>query len=246
MSARDDALAGRRFGDAAAEYEAGRPEYPTEAVGWLIRDATQVADIGAGTGKLTAALVRAGTDVVAVEPDAGMLTALEREVPQARAVLGTAEALPLPDASVDAVVFGQAWHWVDVDVASAEAGRVLRPGGALGLIWNVRDSSVDWVRALGGIMKGSAAEAMILDDAVRVAAPFEVLERREWQWRRPMTVDQIVAMAASRSYVIALEPDERTEVLRGVRTLLATHPDTAGRDTLDLPYTTAAFRATPG
>ena len=153
--------------------------------------------------------------------------------------------MPLPDASVDAVVFGQAWHWVDVDVAWAEAGRVLRPGGALGLIWNVRDSSVDWVRALGGIMKGSAAEAMILDDAVRVAVPFDALERREWQWRRPMTVDQIAAMAASRSYVIALGPDERTEVLRRVRTLLATHPATAGRDTLDLPYTTAAFRATP-
>lgn len=243
MSARDDALAGRRFGDAAADYVTGRPEYPAEAVAWLVRDADEVADVGAGTGKLTAALVRAGTDVVAVEPDAGMLAALEREVPQARAVIGAAEALPLPDASVDAVVFGQAWHWVDVAAASAEAGRVLRPGGTLGLIWNVRDSSVDWVRALGEIMKGSAAEAMIHDEAVRVAAPFGPLERREWQWQRPMTADQIVAMAASRSYVIALEPDERTEVLRAVRALLATHPDIAGRDSVDLPYTTAAFRA---
>lgn len=244
MNHRDDALAGRRFGDAAAEYVTGRPEYPAEAVAWLIRDAARVADIGAGTGKLTGALVRAGVDVVAVEPDAGMLAALEREVPSARAVLGTAEALPLPDASVDAVVFGQAWHWVDVAAASAEAGRVLRPGGALGLIWNVRDSAVDWVRALGGIMKGSAAEAMIDDDAVRVAAPFGALERREWQWRRPMMADRIVAMAASRSYVIALDPAERAHLAGEIRELLATHPDTAGRDTIDLPYTTAAFRAT--
>jgi SAM-dependent methyltransferase len=242
VSDRDEALAGRRFGDAAAEYVAGRPDYPAEVVDWLVGDARDVADVGAGTGKLTGALVRAGRTVVAVEPDGGMLDALRREVPDARPVQGAAEALPLPDASLDAVVFGQAWHWVDVPAASAEAARVLRPGGVLGLVWNVRDSSVDWVRRIGDVFRGSAAEQMIETDSVRVDPPFGPLERLDVRWTRPMSADDMVAMAASRSYVIALSPEERNDVLDGVRELLATHPETAGRDRFDLPYVTSAFR----
>lgn len=242
MTDRDEALAGRRFGAAADQYVAGRPDYPQEIVDWLVGGADAVVDVGAGTGKLTAALVRPGREVIAVEPDAGMLAALEREVPGARAELGSGEALPLPDASVDAVVYGQAWHWVDVPVASAEAARVLRPGGVLGLVWNVRDSGVDWVRELGSIMRGSAAERMIDTDSVVVAPPFGPLERRDLRWTRPMTADELVAMAASRSYVIALPEAERTDLLERIRTLLATHPDTAGRDRIELPYTTSAFR----
>jgi SAM-dependent methyltransferase len=243
-SQRDEALAGRRFGAAAAEYVAGRPDYPAAIVDWLVGAAASVADVGAGTGKLTAALVRPGREVVAVEPDAGMLAALAREVPGARVEQGSGEALPLPDASVDAIVYGQAWHWVDVPAASAEAARVLRPGGSLGLVWNVRDSGVDWVRELGLIMLGSAAERMIDDDAVVVAPPFRPLERRDLRWTRPMTADQLVAIAASRSSVIALPDAERADLLRDVRSLLAGHPQTAGRERIEMPYTTSAFRTT--
>ncbi|RIX27621.1 class I SAM-dependent methyltransferase [Amnibacterium setariae] len=242
MSERDEALAGRRFGAAARDYVAGRPDYPAELVAWLVGDAREVVDVGAGTGKLTAALVAPGREVVAVEPDAGMLATLAEEVPAARALSGTGEALPLPDASADAVVYGQAWHWVDVPRASSEAARVLRPGGALGLVWNVRDTDVDWVRELGDVIRGSAAERMIDGDAVVVDPPFGPLERRDLTWTRPMTVDQLVAMAASRSYVIALAPEEREGVLDGVRDLLGTHPETAGRDRIEMPYVTSAFR----
>lgn len=242
MNDRDEALAGRRFGAVAAEYVEGRPDYPVEIVEWLVGAAQEVADVGAGTGKLTAALVAAGRSVVAVEPDPAMLAALGREVPQARALRGGAESLPLTDASVDAVLFGQAWHWVDVPSASAEAARVLRPGGVLGLVWNVRDTSVAWVDELSGVIRGSAAERMIETDSVRVGAPFGALERRDLRWNRPMTVAQLVAMAASRSAVIALPQEARDGVLEAVRSLVATHPQTRGRDTLHLPYVTSAFR----
>jgi len=239
---RETALSGRAFGTAAADYVAGRPDYPAEAVAWLLGDAREVADVGAGTGKLTAALVAAGAHVTAVEPDAGMLDALRREVPQAVPLQGTAEHLPLADAVVDAVVLGQAWHWVDVPAASAEAARVLRPGGVLGLVWNVRDASEGWPAALGAIMHSSAAEEAIETDAIVVDPPFGPLARREWSWTRPMTVESVLAMAASRSYLIALEPDERAAVLERIRALLASHPDTAGRPEFAMPYTTVAFR----
>lgn len=237
------ALAGRGFGEAAAHYVAGRPGYPADAVAWLVGDARRVVDVGAGTGKLTAGLVRDGRSVTAVEPDPGMLDALRREVPAATALAGTAEALPLPDGTADAVVFGQAWHWVDVEGASAEAGRVLRPGGVLGLIWNTRDARVPWVHELGRVLGASAAEEAIEVGAVAVAAPFGPLERRDSGWSRPLTVEQVVALAASRSSVIALGLRERELLLDGVRDLLAAHPDTAARERIELPYRTTAFRA---
>lgn len=240
MTDRDRALAGLGFGRAADAYVAGRPDYPAPAVAWLVDGARDVADVGAGTGKLTAGLVAQGCRVTAVEPDAGMLDALRTQVPTAAARSGSAEALPLADATVDAVVFGQAWHWVDVSRASAEAARVLRPGGALGLIWNVRDVDVPWVRELGRIMHGSAAEEAIETGAIRVAPPFGPLERREWRWNRSMTADGLVAMAASRSYVIALPEGERAEVLARVRALAEGEADAGSR--VALPYTTVAFR----
>ncbi|MFD1720774.1 class I SAM-dependent methyltransferase [Amnibacterium endophyticum] len=239
---RAEALAGRGFGEAAEAYVSGRPDYPADAVAWLVGEARRVVDVGAGTGKLTAGLLAARREVTAVEPDAGMLAALRREVPDAVALRGSAEALPLPDSSAEAVVYGQAWHWVDVERASAEAARVLVPGGVLGLVWNVRDSRVDWVRELGDIMRGSAAEEAIEQDAVRVGAPFGPLERFTQGWSRPMGVEQVVAMAASRSYVIALPVPQREALLERIRTLLADHPDTRGRSRIDLPYRTTAFR----
>lgn len=245
MSAADEGRAdrSRSFGAAADAYSAGRPGYPAEAVAWLVEGARRVVDVGAGTGKLTAGLVAAGREVVAVDPDRAMLDVLEREVPGVPVHVGTAESVPLPDGSADAVVLGQAWHWVDPDAASLELGRVVRPRGVLGLIWNIRDETVPWVAELGAVMHGSDAERMIGAGAVRVAAPFGPLEERRFRWSAARTADEIVAMAASRSYLIALPEHERRGVLDRVRELLSTSPATAGRERVELPYVTHAFRA---
>src|SRR4051812_899072 len=155
------------FGSEAGTYEAGRPGYPTEPVVWMlepVRDegrALRVADVGAGTGKLTRVVSELGAEVVAIDPDPAMLAELRTHVHGVPTFAGSAERMPLPDASVDALLFGQAWHWVDVPAASAEAGRVLRSGGVLGLVWNIRDESVPWVRRLTEIMHGSHAEEMM-------------------------------------------------------------------------------------
>ncbi|WP_239028830.1 class I SAM-dependent methyltransferase [Pseudonocardia acidicola] len=141
----------RSFGAVAAAYAAHRPGYPDAAIDWALdplagRAAPQLLDLGAGTGKLTASLVaRPGTTVVAVEPDAEMLARLRIEVPGATVLEGSAETIPLPNASVDAVLCGQSFHWFDEARAMPEIARVLRPGGVLAALWNADDSDVDWV-----------------------------------------------------------------------------------------------------
>jgi SAM-dependent methyltransferase len=115
-----------------------------------------VLDLGAGTGKLTATLVALGAEVTAVEPDPAMLTELRRALPVVRALPGNAEAIPLPDVSVDAVLAGNAMHWFDMAVAGPEIARVLTPGGILAGLWNLLDDRVDWVAGLARV-SGSAA-----------------------------------------------------------------------------------------
>ncbi|WP_234698345.1 class I SAM-dependent methyltransferase [Lacisediminihabitans changchengi] len=141
---------GDSFGIAADVYERARPTYPLEAARWLVPEgARTVLDLGAGTGKFTRSLVDLGLDVIAVEPDERMRATLASSLPGVTALAGTAEHLPVADASVDAITVAQAWHWVDPALAVPETARALRPGGTLGLVWNLRDERVDWVRELG-------------------------------------------------------------------------------------------------
>ena len=147
---------GSSFGAAAAAYAEHRPGYAEAAVQWALepvrdRQPVRVADIGAGTGKLTATLAGLGAEVTAVEPDPHMLAELRRAMPAVRSVPGSAEEIPLPDASLDAVLAGQAMHWFDMDRALPEIARVLRPGGVLAGLWNVDDDRVGWVAGLAEI-----------------------------------------------------------------------------------------------
>ncbi|MGI8759065.1 MAG: class I SAM-dependent methyltransferase, partial [Acidimicrobiales bacterium] len=153
-----DELAARAYGAASEAYERGRPSYPAQALSCLVAEvglgpASTVVDLAAGTGKLTRLLVPLRSTVVAVEPVAAMRAALAEMVPAAEVVAGTAEAMPLAGASVDAVVVAQAFHWFRAEAALAEVARVLRPGGGLGLVWNIRDDSVPWVATLNDLMR---------------------------------------------------------------------------------------------
>ncbi|MZE71565.1 class I SAM-dependent methyltransferase, partial [Streptomyces sp. SID5789] len=146
------------FGAAAVEYAEHRPDYARAAVGWALAPAPgpRVLDLGAGTGKLTATLVALGAEVVAVEPDPAMLGELRRSLPDVRVLRGSAEAIPLPDASVDAVLAGNAMHWFDMAVAGPEIARVLAPDGILAGLWNLLDDRADWVAELARVGGGAA------------------------------------------------------------------------------------------
>src|ERR1700722_3670426 len=146
------------FQRAADAYERGRPDYPTAAVEHLLRvlkigPGARIVELGAGTGKFTKALVASGADVVAVEPVEAMRRKLGELLPEISIVDGTAEAIPLADASVDAVVAAQAFHWFRADEAIAEIHRVLKVDGGLGLIWNARDDASEWGRELTRIIE---------------------------------------------------------------------------------------------
>ncbi|AZS47786.1 MULTISPECIES: class I SAM-dependent methyltransferase [Microbacterium] len=235
------------FGAQAGDYELGRPEYPFEAVAWMLErmpaDSRRVADVGAGTGKLTRMLAQApDAEVVAIDPDSEMLATLRGAVPGVPTFVGSAERLPLPDASVDAVVLGQAWHWVDPVAGSTEIGRAVRSGGVLGLIWNIRDDRVEWVRRLTEVMHGSHAEIMLAEGDPVVTAPFGPLDQERWERVRPVTRDVLHRMAASRSYIITAPDEEKTRIRRELDALFD-ELDLHGDATIDLPYVTRAYRA---
>lgn len=233
------------FGTQAAAYSAGRPDYPSQAVARLVApDAMVVADIGAGTGKLTASLLAPGRTVYAVEPDGHMLDTLSAQLPSVHGLIGTAEQIPLADGVCDALTFGQSWHWVEPAAAVAEAARVLRPGGTLGLIWNIRDETVPWVARLTEIIAASEAEVFVANGGPTLGLPFSAPVHETFDWDRRLDTEQLLAMVASRSQIITAAESERADILEHVRRLAAEVADPEG--TIVVPYRTHVFRATLG
>ncbi|BCY08089.1 putative methyltransferase [Actinoplanes sp. L3-i22] len=226
-------VAATSFGTAAGAYERGRPPYPEDALDFLLpAGQPRVLDLGAGTGKLTRQIRARGLDVIAVDPSEGMLGELRRAVPEVSARQGTAEQIPLPDASVDVVLVAQAWHWVDPARAVPEIARVLTPGGRLGLIWNLRDERTDWVQRLGTIIGREARRATVM------GPPLGPITTSTFEWAHTMRPGELLDLVASRSRVILLPVDERAAVLAQVRQLTATHPALVGRSSYTLPYLT--------
>lgn len=229
------------FGRTATSYERGRATYPSDAVRWLVGDSGRIVDLGAGTGKLTGALVALAPDVLALEPQHQMVQALRRAVPAALAACSTAEAPPLKSQWAEAVVVAQAFHWFDQERAVPEIRRILAPGGALGLIWNVRDESVGWVAELTRI---AGAENSLETRASLGRLPgFEPFEHRQWSTSQMLDRDTLLAHVSSRSTVATLSERERARVLDEVAHLCDNHPALAGRESFELPYQTQAFRA---
>ena len=239
----------RSFDRVAGAYQNARPSYPAAAVEWVLEAAPglRAVDLAAGTGQLTEVLVAAGADVTAVEPLANMRAELERALPSVRAMDGTAEQMPLPDASADAVLVGQAFHWFDAPAALAEIARVLVPGGALGLIWNLRDEGVPWMADLTVALRGAAdvlAVSRGISERPLESDRFTAAERREFP--NPVAFDRarLREWAASTSRIAVLPEGEREAALDGVVRLADEHPALANRRTFDMPFVAVAVRAT--
>ncbi|HEY6762465.1 MAG TPA: class I SAM-dependent methyltransferase [Baekduia sp.] len=237
------------FADVAEAYERGRPGYPATAIAAIgLPAGARVVDVGAGTGKLTRALRDAGLDVVAVEPVDGMRARLAAGLPEVEALAGTAEALPLPDGSVDAVATGEAFHWFDPEPAAREFARVTRPGGIVAVLWNtpLADVRTPWGPELSAMLAavrpahpGHDEEDGAHQAAFDAADLFTPLEPRDFA--NAFTTDRagLLAHLASLSYVGVLPEPERAELLARADALLREH----GVETVDLPLTTRLYTA---
>ena len=221
------------FARSVEAYERARPEYPPEAIAWLadaldLRAGRTVVDLAAGSGKLTRPLAALGCGVIAIEPVAEMRAAIG---PTARALDGTAEAMPLPDDSADAVTVGQAFHWFDGPKALAEIERVLRPGGALALVWNRRPSeSSELHAAMSEIMAPYRGDAPAhASGAWREAFAGRELTERHFEFTQRLDADGLADRVGSTSFIAALDDAEREPLLARVRALAPDGP-------VDVPY----------
>jgi len=239
----------RSFDRVAGAYQRARPSYPAAAVEWVLDAAPgrRVVDLAAGTGKLTEVLVAAGAEVTAVEPLANMRAELERALPSVRAIDGAAERIPLPDERADALFVGQAFHWFDRPAALEEIARVLVPGGALGLVWNLRDERVPWVAELTVALRGAAdvlAVSRGISERPLESERFTAAERREFPNPVPFDRARLREWAASTSRIAVLPEGEREAALDDVVRVADEHPALANRHTFDMPFVALAVRAT--
>jgi SAM-dependent methyltransferase len=234
------------FGTAAPAYARHRPDYARAAVRWALQPSPgrRVLDLGAGTGKLTATLATMRTDVIAVEPDPAMLAELRRTLPGARALPGSAESIPLPDASVDAVLAGNAMHWFDMAVAGPEIARVLTPGGVLAGLWNVLDDRAGWVAELARVAGSAAVGPRDTPAGWRAETAgmgLPAARRAEFPHEQRRTADSLVATLATRAGMLVMPARERQVVLDRIRAFLASRPETADGE-FTLPMLTCVLR----
>jgi ubiquinone/menaquinone biosynthesis C-methylase UbiE len=229
------------FGGVAEAYERGRPTYPVEAVRWMLgEEPLTVLELGAGTGKLTRVVTQLGHDVHATDPDPAMLEVLEREVPGVRTAEASAEEIPLADASVDAVIAAQAFHWFDLDRALPEIARVLRPGGRVCLVWNYRNEKIPWVRRLGTLI-GTQEDQQDPAQALIFSERFGFVEDHEFTHWQTVDRKSILDLVLSRSNVAVL--DERGRDAKLAEVLAFYDEYGRGMDGMQLPYVTRCYRA---
>lgn len=239
------------FSTQAITYAQGRPDYPRQLTGWLaetlrIDAQSSVIDLGAGTGKFTRLLSTLAPTLTAVEPVAAMGAQLTKLLPDVRLVNGTAESIPLPCASADAVVCAQAFHWFSTEAALAEIHRVLKPQGRLGLVWNVRDESVDWVAAITDIITPYEGDTPRFHTGRwREAFTGEYFSEPEvtcFPYSHVGSPQEVIMdRFLSVSFIAALPEASKSVVTAQLQALIDTHPSLKGRDTVAFPYQTQAY-----
>ena len=235
------------FGSVAEDYDRYRPAPPPQALDWVIPPGAQaVLDLAAGTGLVTRELIGRAPTVYAVEPDERMRSVLAARCPQAQALAGRGEDIPLPDASVDAVTISAAWHWLDPQRAVPQITRVLRPGGRLGVLWVSRDDRVPWVAEFQRFAREAREADRPPGQRPRqrqvefpAGTPMSAVEQSSFEYSVPMTKDELAGLLGTYSGIITLEPDQREEFLARVRSFLDRQP----WDQVELPLICRCLRS---
>lgn len=248
------ALDGNPFVGEGGAYNSVRPAYPDEAVAALVDAARRArgadasgrggplraADIGAGTGKMSESLARAGLLVDAVEPSEAM-RAQASPIEGVTWHDGVAEWTGLPNDLYDIVVFAQSWHWVDSERAGLEVERILAPGGALGIVWNQMDVSIPWVHRLTRIMRSGDVHRP--DRPPTPGGGFAPMTLTQVAWEDRMTPEQILTLGTTRSSYIRSSEAGRARMQENLRWYLYEHLGYAPGETVTIPYTTLVWLA---
>lgn len=212
------------FRSTGVTYHRYRPGYPDDAVGWALPDgARDVLDLGAGTGRLTDALLERGLTVTAVDPSASMLAVLAARHPDVSVVEARAEATGLADASFDAIVVGQAWHWIDPAAGSAEAARLLRPRGTIAMLWNQRVPEDGWQAAFEAVQPDPRGVDLISRHDADARFPFGAREEFRTAWERTIPAEDYVQLYTTQSPFLIASPEEQARRLATWRSLLRAH-----------------------
>lgn len=248
---------GGSFGGIAAHYERYRPGPAIEAIDWYLpHQVARVVDLGAGTGALSRLLAGRAVEVVAVEPDDQMRGVLAAEVPDVTVLAGTGEALPLDDASADAIIASTSWHWMDPDRALNEAARVLVPGGCLGALWTGPDPDGPFLTQARALTMGTGGSSSgelsgLVDGAVERSqdtlvipdgTPFDPPEQATFTWDIALDADELIGLLGTFSWIITL-PDDRQAALFGEARELLIAFGIEGSVTVDVAWRTEAWRA---
>ncbi|HEY7043130.1 MAG TPA: class I SAM-dependent methyltransferase [Nocardioidaceae bacterium] len=235
------------FGGWADEYQDCRPSYPDSAVNWLLGDAREVVEVGAGTGKLTDRLVEhKDVSLRVTEIDGRML----RLVSERHSALPVHEAavtnLPVEDGSVDAVLVADAWHWFPNAEAAAEVGRVLRRGGWLGCIWNdLSAATPDWQWEAVNLSADIAARVRALPPLDRLGLTTGDAEQEVVRWNWSLTPREWRGYVSTVSHVRTMPPGERLEVLDAAERLASAACAATGASTVSLILDAVCIRWYP-
>jgi SAM-dependent methyltransferase len=233
------------------DYDRVRPGYPLDAIVWAVGERSQtIIDLGCGPGNLTADLARKGHHAIGIDPSPAMLMGMRAKA--LPAICGRAEAIPVRDGYANVVTAATAFHWFDHERAVPEMRRVLQPNGQVALLTNIRDETVDWVRALSDIVGSETAMAATLGGADGMPDDFRAkleggglfgsMEHKVFDLEQELDEEGLVALVATRSYIAILPTEEKDRLMADVRVLCRDHPALQG-ESFAMPYKTHVFKA---